>query len=237
MALMLTGHAMAAVPPVYSDGPYIHYDDDGLAIIRVLDGEPEIGPLLPDEPFEVTSSDGIHRFEVSLRKVTVPDCFYPEQEKITVLSDPHGNMDAFVSILLSAGIMDNDYNWLYGDGHFVLLGDIFDRGPDVLPIFWLVYKLSADAEQAGGMVHFLPGNHESMVLTGDLRYTFPKYTSLAEKLGIEYQELWTPDWVLGEWLSTRNFIEHIGRNVFTHAGLNVKILPPELWLDTPGLKK
>lgn len=238
VALAVGISAVTAQPPVvYSDGPYIRYDDDGIEIVRVVDGVPETGRLDPAAPFEVTSSDGRHRFEATLREAKTPPSYISQPERVTVLSDPHGDIDAFVSILISVGVMDEEYKWAYGDGHFVLLGDVFDRGPEVLPIFWLVYKLEGEAEEAGGAVHFLPGNHESMVLVGDLRYTMPKYTDLAEELGIGYEELWMRDWVLGEWLATRNFVLQTGRNVFTHAGLSEKLFSPGLWLDSLALNK
>ena len=65
-------------------------------------------------------------------------------------------------------MIDADYNWIFGTNQLVIIGDVFDRGVDVLPIYWLIYKLEKEAEDAGGKVTFLIGNHETMVLGNDL---------------------------------------------------------------------
>jgi hypothetical protein len=52
----------------------------------------------------------------------------------------------------------------------VSLGDLIDRGPGSRKVVELLMKLDAQAEQAGGAVHLVLGNHEVMVMTGDLRY-------------------------------------------------------------------
>lgn len=100
----------------------------------------------------------------------------------------------------------------------MVIGDVFDRGPDVTQILWLLYKLEAEADETGGSVSFLLGNHEPMVLSNDLRYTDEKYKTLADTLGIEYASLFGPDTELGRWLGTRNTIQVIGTNLFVHAG-------------------
>ena len=96
-------------------------------------------------------------------------------------------------------------------------------GVDVLPIYWLIYKLEKEAEDAGGKVTFLIGNHETMVLGNDLRYTKKKYTQLADTLGMTYPELWQKS-ELGHWLKTRNSIQVVGDNLFVHAGLSKEFL-------------
>ncbi len=37
----------------------------------------------------------------------------------------------------------------------IVISDVFDRGKDVLPIFWLMYKLEQEAKKdAGGVMTF-----------------------------------------------------------------------------------
>lgn len=74
-----------------------------------------------------------------------------------------------------------------------------------------------------GKVTFLIGNHETMVLGNDLRYTKKKYTQLADTLGMTYPELWQKS-ELGHWLKTRNSIQVVGDNLFVHAGLSKEFL-------------
>lgn len=141
-----------------------------------------------------------------------------------VISDPHANWDCFASILTAQGVIGKDYRWTFGRNKLVVIGDVFDRGKDVLPIYWLIYKLEEEAQRAGGSVVFLLGNHEAMVLGGDLRYTQKKYVELADSLHLSYQDFWNEDTELGYWLKTRNTMQVIGNNLFVHAGLSRQFL-------------
>lgn len=100
------------------------------------------------------------------------------------MSDPHGRLNLVVSLLKANGVIDSQLRWAYGDNQLVVIGDIFDRGYDVPQIFWLFYKLEAEAAECGGRVSVLLGNHEPMELAGDMRYAKPKYKMLADTLGI-----------------------------------------------------
>ena len=71
---------------------------------------------------------------------------------------------------MAGKVIDTDLTWSFGDGHLVIVGDVFDRGPNVTECLWLIYRLEQEASAAGGAVHFLLGNHELMVMRGDLRY-------------------------------------------------------------------
>jgi len=114
-----------------------------------------------------------------------------------------------------------------------VIGDIFDRGYDVLPLLWLMYKLEQEAADAGGAAVLLLGNHEGMVLAGDVRYTRGKYLETARQLGMEnYRQLFSPDTELGRWLATRNTMLRIGRHLFVHAGLSARLLERDLEMDT-----
>ena len=103
----------------------------------------------------------------------------------------------------------------------------------MLPLLWLMYKLDQEAADAGGAAVLLLGNHEGMVLAGDVRYTRGKYLETARQLGMEnYRQLFSPDTELGRWLATRNTMLRIGRNLFVHAGLSARLLERNLEMDT-----
>ena len=216
-----------APPPIdkdtlltHIDGPYV-FHKDGISKAILISAEGVSEEIIDrNTPFTVTSHDGTHSFEVKLHNVSRPEWKYSQQGKIFVISDPHGNIVPFLDILKRHKIIGDNYEWIFGSNHLFLVGDIFDRGNDVLPIYWLLYKLEEEARIAGGVVHFVPGNHEEMILRGDLRYMESKYAVLAEELGIEYNELWSPDSELGNWIMTRNTIEVIGSDLFVHAGLS-----------------
>lgn len=207
-----------------ADGPYILYGRDStVQIIRVtaqgrIEKE-EFDSLPAGFGFRVESHDGKYAFDVPLHRIERPEWRDKAPKKLFVMSDPHGDLDCVVNLLQANGVIGKKFEWRYGRNHLMVIGDVFDRGPDVTQIFWLLYKLEAEAAQAGGKVSFLLGNHEPMVLSNDLRYTDSKYKVLADSLGVEYASLFSPDTELGRWLGTRNTMQVIGPDLFVHAGL------------------
>ena len=226
-----------AIEKLSIDGPYLLKADDGSMRAISVDGK---GRLLDKHyksipttfSFEVFSDNGERLFPVTIHSVSRPEWKDVQPEKTFVLSDPHANWSCFASLLKAGKVIDADYNWIFGTNQLVIIGDVFDRGVDVLPINWLIYKLEKEAEDAGGKVTFLIGNHETMVLGNDLRYTKKKYTQLADTLGMTYPELWQKS-ELGHWLKTRNSIQVVGDNLFVHAGLSKEFLP----MGTPSRRK
>lgn len=206
------------------DGPYVFHKNNNIEVVRVSDNGLVIEKENKEKPLWVSSQDGKHTFEVKLHDIKRSQWEYKQPNKMLVISDPHGNIDAFISILKAQEIINDEYKWVFGKGHLVIIGDVFDRGDDVLPIFWLIYKLEAEASKVGGCVHFLLGNHEEMILRNDVRYANKKYLKLAEKLNLDYSDLWKEDSELGRWLLTRNTIEKIGDNLIVHAGLSKEML-------------
>jgi hypothetical protein len=91
-------------------------------------------------------------------------------ERIVAVSDIHGAYDALIETLQVADVIDENLSWSGGKTHFVVTGDLLDRGPDSRLVMDLIMRLEKEALLAGGRVHQLLGNHEVMNLTGDLRY-------------------------------------------------------------------
>lgn len=212
-----------------ADGPYIFYNTDGTARIVSVDVAGSISDVTVPAPktgdkFTVTEHDGAHSFEVTLHGFSRPEWKRPAPEKMFIMSDPHGRLDCVISLLQGNGVIDNDLHWSFGEGELFVIGDVCDRGKDVVQIYWLLYELEAEAQAAGGRVTFVYGNHEPMVLSGDLRYTKKKYLQLADSLGLEYRKMLGPDTELGRWFATRNTIEVVGDALFVHAGLGQDFL-------------
>ena len=216
-----------------ADGPYLLHQADGTVRMIVVKPNGELLDTLysslPDNyTFPVVSSDQQHRFDVTLHPEERPEWKTEQPDKIFVTSDPHGNLDCFISLLQGNRVIDENYHWNFGSNQLVIIGDVFDRGNDAIQIFWLIYQLEWEARQAGGRVDFLLGNHEPMVLMNDLRYTKPKYKQLAEKVGMKYADLLASSTELGKWLTTRNTIQVSGGNLFVHAGLSRDFLEQNL---------
>ncbi|NOR36141.1 MAG: hypothetical protein GQ577_05275 [Woeseiaceae bacterium] len=95
---------------------------------------------------------------------------FSDVERIVAVSDIHGAYDALIETLQVAEVIDEDLAWSGGKTHFVITGDLLDRGPDSRLVMDLIMRLENEAPRAGGRVHQLLGNHEVMNLNGDLRY-------------------------------------------------------------------
>ncbi len=139
--------------------------------------------------------------------------------RVLAVSDVHGRFDTLLAILKAHKVVDGDLRWSFGKGHLVVVGDVMDRGSQVVEAYWFLRALEGTAQKAGGRVHVLLGNHEAMVLTGDIRYVHPKYLrpragwpSLAVEMG--------PDSELGRWLRNRPTLLKLGPFLFVHGGLS-----------------
>ena len=91
-------------------------------------------------------------------------CEWTGVERIVAVGDLHGDYYNFIEILKDPKIrvIDDNLRWIAGKTHLVQIGDVMDRGPDAKKIFDLLKKLETEAEEAGGKVHMLIGNHEEM---------------------------------------------------------------------------
>jgi len=144
----------------------------------------------------------------------------PTVPRIVAVSDIHGQYALLVRLLRANGVIDTQDRWALGTDTLVIAGDVFDRGPQVTEAFWLLYGLQQQAAAAGGAVHFVLGNHETMVLYDDLRYVNPKYLRSAQLLGRSYPQLYAADSVIGQWLRTRPVLLQIGDTLFLHGGIS-----------------
>ena len=149
-------------------------------------------------------------------------------DSIGVISDVHGNYRTYINLLKVSGIVDNDLNWKFGKGHLVVLGDIFDRGDMVTEILWHLYGLEKQAAEAGGMVHVMLGNHEVMVLDGNLTYMNQKYNQVEKISGIKYSDLYAGNSVLGNWLRSKPVMITINDIIFVHAGISPELVQRKL---------
>ncbi|CAH1000534.1 hypothetical protein LEM8419_01687 [Neolewinella maritima] len=206
------------------DGPYLFYEDDGV-VARWVDTEQRTADELVYTPENYAALPRFTSFRPEL--VDVSRAFeqqsimhYEGIDKVIALSDIHGQFDTGRELLLANGVINTANDWSFGTGHLVVVGDIFDRGDQVTETLWLIHNLQVQAERAGGMVHFLLGNHETMVLEGDDRYLHKKYRVTTSLMGKFYRELYGPNTYLGRWLRSLPLAVEIDKTVFIHGGLS-----------------
>lgn len=214
------------------DGPYVLYKNDQVFAKYIMNNH---GTMLIRSDSMALSQKGSlsimvatdepgKTFSVQLKeKLQVEKSEYKKVNKQMVISDIEGNFTPFRKLLQANGVIDNNFNWTFGEGHLVLTGDFFDRGSQVTEVLWLIYSLEEKAKDSGGYVHFILGNHEIMNLSGDLRYVQAKYKENATLLGERYVDLYGEKSELGRWLRTKNIIERVGDMLYAHGGISGEI--------------
>jgi hypothetical protein len=80
-------------------------------------------------------------------------------------------------------------------------------------------------------VHLVLGNHEVMVLRGDLRYLNPKYAETTRVLALtRYSELFAGDSLLGQWLRSKPAVFRLNDSLCLHGGISRALLDSGLTL-------
>lgn len=119
------------------------------------------------------------------------DWQFSDVDRVVAIADVHGDYDAMVATLRRAGILGENLAWSGSQAHLVVVGDILDRGPKSRLVMDLLMRLEGEASVAGGYVHVLIGNHESMLLTGDMRYvSAAEYAAFAKDEDSAARERW-----------------------------------------------
>jgi hypothetical protein len=215
------------------DGPYVFCNsEDNCTIVRVEETSSgfnltkELRSRNSIDSLKVDLPDG-ESIKIKLKKHYSHQPFsYPEADSLIAISDIEGNFQAFSDLLQASGIVDEKFNWTFGNGHLVLNGDFVDRGEYVTEVLWLIYKLEQEANLNGGKVHFILGNHELMNIKGKARYLNEKYKAFAQKYSLEknykkaFKTIMTDENEIVKWLKSKNVIVKIGDNIFTHGGLS-----------------
>ena len=205
---------------VDADGPYVFREGNRLRAQWVCEDTVETRTLAAREAGTEIAPRCSYAHAVRVAPASVPaPAVLPAVPRLVALSDIHGQYDLLVRLLRAHRVIDAQDRWMLGTDTLVVAGDVFDRGPQVTEAFWLLYGLQHQAARAGGAVHFVLGNHETMVLYDDLRYVNPKYLRSAQLLGRSYPQLFGPGSVIGQWLRTRPVLLQIGDTLFLHGGI------------------
>jgi hypothetical protein len=220
-----------------ADGPWVFYKNNTITAKTITSNNGRLqvqSVVLPNKKKAVLTcyvaeTDDHFTFHLKDTLKTEPALFSASNQMM-VLSDIEGNFKGFKQMLVSAGVVTPLLKWKYGNGHLVLVGDFFDRGLQVTECLWLIYQLEQEAEQAGGKVHFILGNHEIMNLKNDYRYVRKKYLENAELTQMAYSTWYTADTELGRWLRTKNVVEKIGNLAFSHGGISWQLAQKKLTL-------
>ena len=217
----------------FSDGPYIFNNNDSIHIKWVSEGQLFSQSVESNDVLKIDHNPSLRLKFKDLDQLKQPvSSSYKGVENIAVLSDIHGQYQLFVDLLEVNNIVDKQGDWNYKNGHLVIIGDAFDRGEKVSETLWHIIKLKIQANKAGGKVHYLLGNHDIMVLNADLRYINPKYNKIESLLGLDYDQLFGEQSLMGQWLRVSPVIIRINDILFNHAGLSPAMAKANISIDS-----
>ena len=139
------------------------------------------------------------------------------------IGDIHGDLDALLRILSGINLIDTQGNWAGGSATLVMMGDLVDRGPDSFGVMNHVMTLETQAEQAGGQVVCLLGNHEIMVLSGNFQFFRAREVLELENIWMGDRHgldaIFRGDSIWATWLRQRPAWVKMGDSIFVHAGI------------------
>lgn len=216
---------------VGDEGPHVFFQGDQLQVNHIRGSREQgfylqqqlvpLGQRLKTEvyfPLENTS------FSVEIHgDIKTPAIEYQDDQPILVLSDIESAYKSLRDFLIAAKVVDTELNWTFGKGHLVLLGDFVDRDSSTTQVLWFIYQLEQLAQQQGGTVHYILGNHEIKNLQGNFQSAAKKYQYVATLLGKQQYELYGEQSLLGRWLTSKNTAELINGHLFVHGGLHPKL--------------
>jgi hypothetical protein len=209
------------------DGPYVFYENGQVVVQEVTPSGLQTTTYEDMSGVELTCylphMDKSFSFTLKSELTIEPSTYSQTPSKFLTISDFDGHIEGLTMVLTGEGIIDEDFNWIYGDGHLIISGDLFDRGFHITESLWLLYKLENEAIAQGGKVHLVIGNHEMMNLRDDWRYVEVKYFNNAHLLNKRMLDLYGQNSEIGRWLRTKNIIERIGEYVFLHGGLSPQV--------------
>lgn len=139
--------------------------------------------------------------------------------RVVAVGDLHGDLDATIRTLRTAGLIDDEQHWAGGDTTLVQLGDVLDRGDSERECWALLRKLTAEAPESGGRVVCLLGNHEVMNVLGEAGPFI--HARGRSAFGPCRATAWAPGGPLATEMSACPVVAIVGDSVFVHATLPV----------------
>lgn len=142
----------------------------------------------------------------------------PAAARIVAIGDLHGDLFAARAALQLAGAIDDADSWIGGELVLVQTGDVLDRGDDDRLILDLLARLRDQAEQAGGALLELSGNHE--VMNVQLNFSYVTSGGFSAFEGPAGRELaFRPGGAYAARVARDPIVLKVGDTVFVHGGV------------------
>lgn len=211
------------------EGPYVFYENDSVLTLQYIRGNKDDGFYVDRQSFP---SDSLilapcyfpldsTQFDIHIKaNFDIPPVIYQDNNPIFAISDIESGFKTFRDFLINNKVVDAQFNWTFGNGHLVLVGDFVDRGNSTTQVLWFIYQLEQEAKKQGGRVHYILGNHELKNFQGRYEAASQKYYGVAAILGKQPHELYDSTSFLGRWMASKNTLESINGHLFAHGGLH-----------------
>ena len=114
------------------DGPYVFYKKNRVSVNYILDSsdhklvQTDTASLETKRDLVLNINTDIlnQSFSVRLKdQLQNEKSEFDSVSKLFAISDIEGDFSSFRQLLQANGVMDEEYNWTFGDGHLVLTGD------------------------------------------------------------------------------------------------------------------
>jgi hypothetical protein len=151
-----------------NEGPYIFYKNDSTVHVNYVKGNPDVGFYASAKEYHTDSLNSVtcyypldsSQFQIPIHSnFEIPKSRYSDTGKILAISDIESNYKTFRDFLIKNNVINQNLEWIFGNGHLVLVGDFVDRGYFTTQVLWFIYTLDHAAQRHGGLVHFIIGNH------------------------------------------------------------------------------
>ncbi|HNV68714.1 MAG TPA: metallophosphoesterase, partial [Candidatus Ozemobacteraceae bacterium] len=160
----------------------------------------------------------------------------PYAVKVAAIGDIHGSfheLAASLECLGMAKVADAEkmtLTWTGGKDLLVFTGDFTDRGKYTREVYEAVMDLEQQAAKAGGRVIALFGNHEALLLNGQVekwantlkppkKQHYQNTIDSFTKAGLDFHQAISPKGKVGAWIRRRPIVAVVNGFLFVHGGL------------------
>ncbi len=140
---------------------------------------------------------------------------YRTDGRIVAIGVINNSYEQLHQLLLELSLIDESGDWSGADAYLVSLGDLVGQGPDSRKVLDLLMRLQSQAPDSGGRVLQVLGDHELMLLAGDLQYV--------SESDHQFAEAFSPFGVYGAWLLSAVPVIKINDSIFVHGGLSSEL--------------
>lgn len=144
------------------------------------------------------------------------------------IGDAHSDYVRLARVMKAAGLIDENEKWSAGHAVLVVTGDMIDKGPRALDVIRLLRSVRVQAQQAGGRVILLAGNHEAEFLSNPAAPKGKEFAKQLKAAGISPSETGECKGDIGEFLCSLSFGAKVDGWFFSHAGNTGGLTIPQL---------